>query len=229
MELLLVWRFIRKRWWIMLLPVVIVAFFAVPQLLRNEQGAAGGFTTNFRYSAAQEQSNLPNREGDYQDVWLASEFVVNAFTDWVTSSTFREEVAALLDDEAIDLGLLGIAADNSRSIGIVYLSYPDDAALAQIADAAIQVLQTRNQAYFPHLGAEPAQVTILDEPVIVGVAPSLPNRFAPLLQLGVAFFAGLMLALLVEYLDPTLRSPDELDALGIPLLASVPRHRSSRV
>jgi len=40
---------------------------------------------------------------------------------------------------------------------------------------------------------------------------------------------GLLLALLVESLDPTLRSPDELDALGIPLLASVPRHRSSRV
>jgi len=225
MELMLVWRFLRKRWWIILLPVVVVAFVAVPQLLRNEAVGGGGFTTSFRYSAAQEQSNLPDRDGDYQDVWLASEFVVNAFTDWVSSSTFRDEITAMLDDESINLGLLEIAADNSRSIGIVYLAYPDGEALQDIASAAMDVLQTRNQAYFPHLGDEPAEVTIIDAPVIQARPASLPNRFAPILQLGVALFAGLMLALLVEYLDPTLRTADELEAQGIPILATVPRHR----
>lgn len=228
MELMLVWRFIRKRWWIMLLPVVLVAFYAVPQLLRNEQGGVNRYTTSFSYSAAQEQSNLPDRDGDFQDVWLASEFVVNAFTDWVKSSSFRAEIADILNDDSLNLGALEVAADNSRSIGVVTFAYPDGAALEQIAGAAIEVLQTRSQAYFPHLGEAPAEVTILNEPVIVAVPPSLPNRVAPILQLGVAFFAGLMLALLVEYLDPTLRNAYELEALGLPTLASIPRHGGNR-
>src|SRR5687768_17222961 len=124
MELKLVARMLRRRWWLILLPALIVAIFAVPDLIRNEQIGSGGFTTSFRYSAAQEQSNLPDRDGDYQDVWLASEFVVNAFTDWVRSSTFRDELQTIVGAD-VDLSLLGVAADNNRSIGLVIMSYPD--------------------------------------------------------------------------------------------------------
>ena len=224
MELKLVMRMVLRRWWLMLTPVVIVAIFAIPDLIRNEQSGSGGYTTSFRYSAAQEQSNLPNRDGDYQDVWLASEFVVNAFTDWARSSTFRDELQVIVGAD-VDLSLLGIAADNNRSIGLVIMSYPDANTLAEIASAAIVVLQTRNQDYFPHLGDAPAEVTIVDAPVVVAAPPPLTNRFAPIIQLGVAAFAGLCLGLLVEYLDQTLRTEDEVEAQGLQVLASVPKHR----
>jgi capsular polysaccharide biosynthesis protein len=224
MELKLVNRMLLRRWWLILLPAVIVALFAVPELIRNEQVGSGGFTTSFRYSAAQEQSNLPERDGDYQDVWLASEFVVNAFTDWVRSSTFRDELQNIVGAN-VDLSQLGIAADNNRSIGLVVMSYPDADTLARIADAAIVVLQTRNQAYFPHLGDAPAEVTIIDAPVVSPAPPPLTNRFAPVIQIGVALFVGLCLALLAEYLDQTLRTEDEVEAQGLKVLASVPKHR----
>ena len=224
MELKLVNRMLLRRWWLILLPAVIVALFAVPELIRNEQVGSGGFTTSFRYSAAQEQSNLPERDGDYQDVWLASEFVVNAFTDWVRSSTFRDELQSIVGAN-VDLSQLGIAADNNRSIGLVVMSYPDADTLARIADAAIVVLQTRNQAYFPHLGDAPAEVTIIDAPVVSPAPPPLTNRFAPVIQIGVALFVGLCLALLAEYLDQTLRTEDEVEAQGLKVLASVPKHR----
>jgi capsular polysaccharide biosynthesis protein len=223
MELKLVARMLRRRWWLLLLPALVVAFFAVPDLIRNEQVGSGGFTTSFRYSAAQEQSNLPNRDGDYQDVWLASEFVVNAFTDWVRSSTFRDELQTIVGAD-VDLSLLGVAADNNRSIGLVIMSYPDGDKLARIANAAITVLQTRNEAYFPHLGDAPAEVTIIDAPVVVPAAPPLTNRFAPIIQIGVALFVGLCLALLAEYLDQTLRTEDEVESQGLRVLASVPKH-----
>jgi capsular polysaccharide biosynthesis protein len=209
---------------LILIPVVIVAFVAVPDLIRNEQIGSGGYTTSFRYSAAQEQSNLPTRDGDYQDVWLASEFVVNAFTDWVRSSTFRQELQTLLGD-TVDLAPLGIASDNNRSIGVVIMSYPDRATLEQIASAAIVVLQTRNQAYFPHLGDAPAEVTLIDAPVVVPAPAPLTNRFAPVIKLGVALFVGLCLGLLAEYLDQTLRTADEVESAGLRVLASVPKHR----
>lgn len=222
---MLIFRVLLRRWWLIVIPVAVAAVIVVPQLLRQETNtAAGGFATSFKYSAAQ-QLILSGRDGDYQDVWLASEYVVNAFTDWIKSSTFRTELAAVLDDDALDLSQLGIATDNGLSpdgMGQVQMSYPDADTLAQIAAAAIEVLQTRSQAYFPHLGGEPAQVTLVDAPVIVPNPPSLPNRYAPLLQLGVAFIAGVGLAFLVEYFDPTLRRREELEAQGFTVLANVP-------
>jgi hypothetical protein len=85
------------------------------------------------------------------------------------------------------------------------------------------VLQTRSQAYFPQLGDQPAHFSLLDDPHIVSAPPPLTDRFAPLLQLALAFAGGVGLAFLVEYLDPTLRRADELEALGIRVIGSVPR------
>lgn len=223
-DLLLVWRFLQRRWWLIALPTLIASVVAVPQLLRNEQIAAGGFQTSFRYSAAQEQSNLDERIGDYQDVWLASEFVVNAFTDWVRSSTFRDELAQQLGDRAV-LANLDIAADNNRSIGEVIMSHPDADTLEDIAAASIAVLQTRNQVYFPHLGDAPAAVTLIHAPQITAVPPTLANRFEPLLQIGLALLGGMILAFAVEYFDATIRYPDEVEAEGLPVLATIPRQR----
>lgn len=225
MELSLILRVLLRRWWLIAIPVIVVSAFAVPRLLAGGDAVSGGFGTTFRYSAAQQASNLPDRDGDYQDVWLASEFVVNAFTDWARSSTFRDEIADILDDPNIDLNQLGIAADNARSVGLIQMSYPNADDLALIAAAAIEVLQTRSETYFPHLGGQPAQVTIIDAPVIVPVAPPITNRFGPLLQIAVGLVAGVGLAFLAEYLDPTLRDQRELENNGLRVLASIPRQR----
>jgi capsular polysaccharide biosynthesis protein len=212
-----------RWWWLILIPVVIVSLVAVPTLLQNEQAGAGGYQTSFQYTAAQSVSNVSPREGDYQDVWLASEFVVNAFTDWVRSSSFRAEIAERLP-ERVSLGSLNIAADNNRSVGVVYMSYPDADGLEQITGIALDVLQTENADYFPHLGDTPAEVNILDAPQIVAAPPPLTNRFAPILQIGVALAFGIGLATLAIYLDPTLRYVDELERDGFQVLATVPRH-----
>ncbi|MEM9952639.1 MAG: hypothetical protein AAF846_13620 [Chloroflexota bacterium] len=222
MELIILMRFLRRRWWLMLIPVVVVAILVFPDLLNNETGTTGGFRTEFSYSAAQETSNLDVREGDYQDVWLASEFVVNAFTDWSTSTSFRTELADVTGDASL-LDGLNIVADNNRSIGVIYMSHPEQDALATLRDAAITVLQTRNQTYFPHLGDTPAEVTILNQPPVTFAQPPVTDRFEPILQLGVAIFAGIVLAGLVEYFDHTLRYRDELEAQGLSVLASIPK------
>ncbi|MEL6405756.1 MAG: hypothetical protein AAFV98_03275 [Chloroflexota bacterium] len=222
MELILILRILRRRWWLILLPVIVASIIAVPDFIRNETAGSGMFQTQFSYSAAQEEANLPERSGDYQDVWLASEFVVNAFTDWVTSTTFRTELEDIVGNADLLAGL-NIVADNDRSIGVVYMSHPDELALTRIEDAAIVILQTRTQDYFPHLGDSPAEVTIINRPGVTPAPPPITNRFAPVLQIGVALFAGIVLAGLVEWFDPTLRYPDEVEAEGITILAIVPK------
>ena len=106
---------------------------------------------------------------------------------------------AQLGDADLNLGALGIAADNARSIGVIYLSHPDGAMLEEFAAAAIVVLSQRNQGYFPQLGGEAAQVTILEAPTVAAVPPPIVDRFAPLLRIAVGFVIGFALLLLAEY------------------------------
>jgi len=224
MEIVGLLRILRRRWWLLLLPVVIVTVLVIPDFLSSDSAISGGFNTQIRYSASQE-FNFPQRDGDYQDVWLASELTVNAFTDWVRSNSFRDELESELSNSDINLGLLGIAADNARSVGVIYLSHPDGEALDAVANAVIMVLVTENQAYFPQLGGDPAQVTILDEPIITPAPPPLTNRFAPLIRIAIAFILGVALMFVAEYFDQTVHHQDELDKLGLHTIGSIPRHK----
>ncbi len=218
-ELQPIWRFVRLWWWLMLLPAVVVAALTLPPLL--ERPTSGGFAAQFKYTAAMTSANVSPRDGDFQDVWIASEYTVNAFTEWVRGSSFRAELQALLPD--VDLAPLSIASDNARSIGQVQMSHPDAAALERIATAAIQVLQTRNQVYFPHLGAEPATVTIIDAPIVVAAPPPLVNRFEPFIRVGLALVVGVVLAALAEATNQRVREPADVERAGLRLLGRIPR------
>lgn len=222
MELQLVLRFVRRWWWLIPLPALIVLGFTLTTSL-GSSALPPTATTQFKYTAAQVESNLPPRDGDYQDVWLASELTVNAFTEWVRSSTFRQELVTVMG-EGTELSRLSIATDNARSIGQVFLSYPDTGKLQQIADAAIVVLQTRNHLYFPHLGDTPAVVTVLDAPFITLAPTPITNRFEPLIRLGLALLGGLLLALLLEALDTRVRDTSDIERLGLRIISRIPRH-----
>ena len=232
MELMLFIRVLLRRWYMIVIPVAIVAAFTVPGIV-NPQASGGGFSTSVRYTASQVLDALPERDGDYQDVWRASELAVNAFTEWIVSSSFADEVGALLaerGDITIEPALLRgkFIGENFNSIGRMTINWPGQgeaarAELVAITDAALVVLQTRNSAYFPQLGDVPAEVEILDEPIINVVPPSLTSRFEPLLRLGLAVVAGVGLALLVEYLDPMLRRREQLEAMRLHVIATIPR------
>lgn len=224
MEFARLLRILLRRWWIMAIPIVLSAVPAIIGYFDGAVAAAAGFSAQIRYSAAQEL-NLPQRDGDYQDVWLASELTVNAFTDWVRSASFRAEMMAELGDSNMDFGSLGIAADNARSIGIIYLSHARGDALQTIAQAAISVLSRRSQTYFPQLGGEAAQVTILEQPLITAAPRPLTNRFAPVIQTALGLFIGFVLAFFAEYLDPTIYDQEEIRRLGLPIVGSIPKRK----
>ncbi len=218
-------RIILRRWWLIGLPFVLSAALALPQLFSSPAGGTLSYNAQIRYSAAQ-KLNLPEREGDYTDIWLASERTVAAMSAWARSSSFRQKAREQLGEAGAALDSLHIAADHSRNIGIIYLSHPDPEALGAIADAVLLVLSNQNQHYLPQLGGEAAQVTILDQPVMQAAPPPLTNRFAPLIQLGIGLAIGLALAFLAEYIDPRIYHQDDLRRMGLPLLGSVPSERA---
>lgn len=218
-------RAVLRRWWLIALPVVLSAVVSIPELLRDGAGVGGGFSTQIRYSASQ-KLNLPDRDGDYTDIWRASEYTVHALTDWVRSSSFRYEIGIILGDAPVALESLQIAANNVRSVGVVYLSHFNHESLSAIADAAVQVLTSRSQSYFPQLEGDAAQVTILEQPAIAASPPALPSRLAPVIRLGVALLIGLAIAVLAEFVDPTIYHQDDLRRLGMPVLGSIPKERT---
>ena len=229
MELMLFIRVLLRRWLLVAIPVVIAAAVAVPALLAPASASGGGYSTVIRYTAAQVIEAIPGRDGDFQDVWLASELAVNAFTEWIRSGSFRDEVRALLTAdvaERVNAGTFG--ADNERSIGQLFIAAADAAALEQFADAAQTVLTTQTGTYFPQLGGQPAQVTLLDRPEINAAPAPITSRLGPLIQLAVALLGGIGLAFLVEYLDPFIYRRDQLDALDLRVVAVVPTHRGRR-
>ncbi|MYD08522.1 MAG: hypothetical protein F4X02_00630 [Chloroflexi bacterium] len=225
MEIVELLRVVLRRWWLILLPLLLSAVIAIPEFLRTSNASQSGFNARVSYSAAQ-RFNLPERSGDYTDVWLASEYTVDAMTEWVRSSSFRAEIHTQLAGSNTDLGSLQIAADNVRNVGVIYFSHRNQESLRAIVDAALVVLTSRSQFYFPQLGGDSAQVTILDQSAINAAPPPLTNRFAPLIRLGIAFLIGVALALFAEYADQTIYHQDDLRRLGIRLLGSVPRDRA---
>ncbi len=224
MELILIARVLRRWWFLILIPPVVVAVLVLPGWLRA-QSQAGGFGVTIRYSAAQVLDAIPNRDGDYQDVWLASELTVNALTDWVRTSSFIDEIEGELtaDGVTFNRGALGVAADNRRSVGQLTLGYPVADDHEVITQAAIDVLKTQAQEYFPQLGQQPAQVTMLDTPVVVPTPPPLVDRYSALVRIGLGLLVGLGLAALAAYFDPFLHGRDDLTALGLRVIGSVPR------
>lgn len=222
MEIRLIARILLRYWWLILIPTAIASLVVLPGLL-DQSAAAGGYTLVVRYSAAQQPDAQPPRDGDFQDIWLASELTVNALTAWVQTDSFRQEIGEILADDTMNLATLGIAADNQRSVGQLFLSHPDADQLTDMADAAIEVLKTRNRDYFPQVGSAPAAVTLLDTPLVIPAPPPLTNRFAPVIRIGLGLLAGLGLAFLAHYFDPTLRYREEVEALGLSVIGTLPR------
>lgn len=233
MELKALWQMFLRRWYLIAIPLGIALALTAPDLLAMVQGGentGGGWTTVIHLTAAQPPTG---EELGYEDAgyfpWLASEYVVNGLTDWVRTSSFATEVSNGLAERNIEIeaGVIRgvIAADNARSVMQLFLTWPDHDQLQAMAEVAVNVLQNRNAVYFPQFAVEPAQVIALDEIILTPVAPPLTNRFGPLVQIALGLVAGIALAVIVEYLDDTVYSRDDLETLSLPILGEIPRHR----
>ncbi len=228
MELQALWKIVLRRWWLIALPGLAALVYALYGYLKAP--SSGGFATSIRFTAAAppDGETISYEDREYYP-WLSSEYVVNALTDWSKTSSFAGEVSQALSAEGIDIpaaALQGrINADNERSVMIVYLSWGNPDELASIAQAVIAVLQDRSRDYFPQLSTGGVTVVALDTPSIGPVPLPLSDRLDPVIRFGLGLAAGVALAFLVEYLDPTLRERAQVEALGLTVLAEVPRSR----
>ncbi|MDW8068412.1 MAG: hypothetical protein RML46_05835 [Anaerolineae bacterium] len=231
MELRRFLKVLWRRWWLVTAPVLVV----LAHLLLTYRSPPTFYQVVMRFAAGTAPAGL-SADYDRYYSWLTSEYIANGLADIARTRAFAEAVAARLaaggfsaDPTAIQGA---IVTDNAQSITVVYLTWPDPSQAVKIAQAVAAELTENGAAYFPQIPwpqeAGPA-ARLLDEPVPVPLPPSLRHQLlGPSIRLALALGAGIGLALFGHYLDPTVREEAELEALGLRVLARIPRDRKFR-
>ena len=222
MELRAIVAVLRRWWWLVAIPTLMAGLFALPALPEVSKSSSG-YGTVIHFSAAQRSTEALPAESGLEDVWLASELAVHAIAAWARTESFRRELAAAPGVESGDMAALAIASDNHRSIGQLFLNHPDSQSLLRLARAATEVLQNTARNYFPQFAEASAAVSLLDAPTITPAPVPLGQRLAPLLRIALGLVAGSILVLAAHTFDPSLRTREDLEMLGLPVLATLPR------
>jgi hypothetical protein len=232
MELKLYFKIAWRWWWLILVPPLVVAVYG----LATYQTPAGGYALSLRYTAGQPETVAasPNYDPNYYR-WLTSEYIVSGLKDWAQTGQFVAAVQAQIAASGSSMPPASIAgADNARSILLIYLatsiSDPQVAneQLRLTAEAVTAVLQNQNAEVFPQLGGQAATVTPLDNPSPAPTAPSLRARLDLPIKVAIGLALGLALAFLAHYFDPLVRDRNDVEQMGLKIVAEMPQLQGGR-
>jgi len=223
MELRYFLRVVLRRWWLVAAPVLVVLAHTVA----TYRPPPPTYQVVMRFAAGTQPAGL-SLDYDRYYPWLTSEYIANGLADVAETRAFAQAVAGRLAQRGITADPTAvqgaIVTDNAQSILVIYLTWPDAVQVRSLAEAVAEELTQNGAAYFPQLeGLDPA-VRLLDEPVPVALPPGLRAQLlGPLVRLGLALAVGVGLALVWHYLDPAVREPADLEAVGLTVLAEIPR------
>ena len=153
--------------------------------------------------------------------------MVNTLADWVRGGQFADLVSEELATKGINVApqsiVGGTVSDSTRSMMVLSMTYNDAAILTEMLNSAGLVLKEQNDKGLPQLGGIPAELVQLDEPIVNQVPPGITKQLELPLRIILALGAGLGLAFLVDYLDPTVRERRELESIGIAVIVEIPK------
>jgi capsular polysaccharide biosynthesis protein len=227
MELRQYWSIIWKRVWIpaLLFGVVLVISLALRRPPPTQYQAWARVLVDVPPLEAVEGMGFDPRLTAPQ----ATEYLVDDFSLFVSSQAVAEAVSQRLAGQGLQVppGVIqsSTASEQVHRVVSVRVTWSDpDQALA-ILTAAVEVLQQEAPAYFGRLGLEEPRVTLFDGPGVSPLPPSLTQRLDLPVRLLLALIAGVALCFLLDYLDDSVRGRQELEGMGIPVLAEVPARR----
>ncbi len=220
MELRTLLKILKRYWYLILIPPVLVGLFT----LFTYHAPAPTYTSTLRFSVgyAPDQQTTSLYDRNYP-AWLTSEYMAGGLSDWAKTGDFAQAVADASGSNISAGEVAGsLVSDHLRSIVVLYLNGSDPDRLTTIGNAAIKVLQVRNNVVFPQNG-KGAVVTALDGVVVAPAPPSLRTRLDIPIRIGLGLVLGLVLAFLVWYFDPRLRDRADAEAIGLNIIAEIPK------
>ncbi len=215
-------KIVIKRWWLIALVVVLVGaiHFATAKPTPTFYVA----TMKFSVGVVPEPKNGEYYTYDRYYTWLTSEYLVDDLAEVVRSSVFAKEVAKR-SGLTVPPGAIQASTQTGRlhRILTVSIAWSDRNQLRKIAEAAAATLQDENANFLPSLGGTNARAFLIDPPSIGVRGPGLRQKLELPVRLTLAFIAGLILVLLWEYLDDSVRDAADLEAIGIPVIGVIPK------
>ena len=226
MELRAYWSIVWRRIWIVVALLVIVLVVS----LAFRAPTAPTYQASLRFIVGV-PPELPR--GDYYTydryyTWLASEYLTDDFSEVVKSAAFAANVTVRLgeggDSILVSPGAIqgSSVTEKQHRILTLRITWGDRVQLERIAHAAAQALEMDGSQYFSQLGEDEARINLIDPPVVTVVPVGLRQRLDLPIRLALAVLAGIFLAFLVDYFDDTVREADELEAMGLAVLGTIP-------
>lgn len=233
MELRAYARVLGRRWWVIVGLVALVGALALATLPRR----APSYQASMAFSVGLKAESLSPDYYSYDRyyTWLTAEYLVDDLAEVVRRGEFAKAVSERLAPHGIQVppGAIGAATQAGKLHRILSISitWPDEGQLRAIAEATATVMEQEGARFFPYLESGAAVAHRIDGPTYGPVGKSLRERLDLTLRLVLALLAGIAIAFVWDYVDPTVRAPEDLKALGVPLLVEIPKrpwwkHRS---
>jgi uncharacterized protein involved in exopolysaccharide biosynthesis len=222
MELRQYWQIIWRRWWLIAALVGIV--LAVSVVTYSEPEPA--YTATMRFAIGiegDEPVSVVSGDGR-SDAWLASEYLADDLSEVLKGGDFAARISEWVGFQ-VPAGT--IFASREHRIMTVNITWQDRDQVQTIAEAVGAAVKDGGAAYFPQLLGVEAEAVLIDGPGIGQVGRSLRDKLHLPIRLFVALVAGVALAFLWDYLDNTVRDRSEVEALGVSVLAEIPREKTS--
>ena len=223
MELHQYWYILRRRWWLV---AALVAIVLIASLVTHDRPVPV-YQATMRFSVGiegEEPVAAVSGEGR-SDAWLASEYLADDLSEVVKGGDFAARIG---EQAGVAVPAGAIFASREHRIMTVSVTGGDRAEVQAIAETVAAYVENIGDHYFPQLAGVEARAVLIDGPGIGEVGPGLRERLDLPIRLIIALVAGVALAFLWDYLDDSVRSRAEVEALGVPLLAEIPRRSGRR-
>ena len=227
MELRAYWRIIARRWWLPVgLALAVAALTLVMQ--RPWQARPPSYTASMRFNVGIQPERI---EGVYTYdryyTMLTSEYLVDDLGEIVRSQAFAAEVSKRLAEQGITIpaGAIGASTQPGKlhRIMTVNVGWPNENEAGAIANAVAATLTESTSEFFAQFSADEADIRLIDPPTVSAVGRPAREQLDLPLRVLLALAAGVGLAFLLDYLDRAVRDRSDLEALGLPVLAEIPR------
>ena len=220
MELLRYTALVRRWWWLLALGLLLGASgsYTISQILTPIYRASATVLVN--------QTQTPGTIA-YNDI-LTSERLTKTYRELITQRPVLEAVAQRLNApyDATALALM-LDVDVIRDTQLIRVSAEsaDPALAGEVANATAAVFIEQNSE---NQFSRPGSVTVVEAAATPG-SPVRPRVWLNTVLgalVGIVLAAGL--AALLEYMDDTIKSPEDIEAVGLHTLGGVVRFRRGR-
>lgn len=223
MELRETWQILLRRWW---LPVGLAVLAAASSLLvtaRTPERWSGSIRLAISVPGEPPSPSVFQYNNYY--TWVTSEYVVDDLSEIMKGRRFAEDLAAESGDTLpVDTILSGERTQKTHRVLTFSIDTGSPETAEKLAATAIRVIQNRGGTYLAQLQQRDALVTVVDGPTVTPVRPVSRTALDAAVRGALGFILGIGVILLLEYLDPTIRSTRDLEGLlGLPVMGEIPQ------